>query len=81
MLSTSNQLLGGIGQEELSEPILIQLKEPNPVHHHTSNALPRMINQSSLMNTIPTNLTTSNDQLLPPVPTRIRERIIEGEDI
>ena len=53
----------------------------DPVHHHTSNAPPRLINQSSLMNTIPTSLTTSTDQLLPPVPPRIRERIIKGEYI
>ena len=79
--STSNQLLGDNGEEELSEPSIIQPIGHIPVHHHTSNAPPRLINQSSIMNTIPTSLTTSTDQLLPPVPPRIRERIIKGEYI
>ena len=79
--STSNQLLGDNGEEELSEPSIIQPIGPNPVHHHTSNAPPRLINQSSIMNTIPISMTTSTDQLLPPVPPRIRERIIKGEYI
>ena len=40
-----------------------------------------LINQSSLINTIPSSLITSTDQLLPPVPPRIRERMIKGEYI
>ena len=79
--SISNQLFGVNGEEELSEPSIIQPIEPNPVLHHTSNAPPVLINQSSVMNTIPTSMTTSTDQLLPPVPPRIRERIIKGEYI
>ena len=38
-----------------------------------------LINQSSLMNTIPTSVANPTDQLLPPVLPRIRERIIKGE--
>ena len=36
--STSNQLLDGNGEEELSEPSIVQPIGSNPVHHHTSNA-------------------------------------------
>ena len=65
----------------MSEPSIIQPIGPNPLHHHTNNAPPRLINQSSVMNTIPTSMTTSTAQLLPPVPPRIRERIIKSEYI
>ena len=33
--STSNQLLGDNGEEELSEPSIVQPIGPNPAYHHT----------------------------------------------
>ena len=82
--STSNQPPDTNGDEELSEASVIQLVTPvatsNTVTHHSSNALPTLINRSSLMSTIPTPA-NSTDQVLPPVPPRIRERIIKGKNI
>ena len=73
------------GDEELSEAFIIQPVMPvttsGAVTHQTSNALSMPINQSSLMNMIPTSVANPTDQLLPPVPPRIRERIIKGEYI
>ena len=71
--------------EELSEISIIQPVTPvttsGAVTHQTSNAFSMPINQSSLMNTIPTSVANPTDQLLPPVPPRNKERIIKGEYI
>ena len=73
------------GDEELSEASIIQpvmsATTSGAVTHQTGNALSMPINQSSLMNMIPTSVANPTDQLLPPVPPRIRERIIKGEYI
>ena len=59
---TSNQLPNTNGDEKLSDTSIIQPVTPvttsNAVTHHTSNALPALINQSSLMNTITTSVAT-----------------------
>ena len=79
--STSNQPPDTIGDEEASIILPVApVATSNAVTHHTSNPLPTLINQSSLMSMIPTPA-NSTDQLLPPVPPRIRERIIKGEYI
>ena len=74
---TSNQPPNTNRDEELSEVSIIQPVTPvttsGAVTHHTSNALSMPINQSPLMNTIPTSVANPIDQLLPPVPPRIRE--------
>ena len=68
LLSTSNELLGGSEEEpeELSELSVIQPIAPNPIHHHTSNAPPMLINKCSLMKAIPT---MQCDHLHRPAPT------------